>query len=63
MQRAKLDFLIEHFLISSFLCKGSTLINLGFLIKDDFWYLVLILDFTDLKVCITFIRLQNFSSI
>ena len=38
-----------HFLISSILYEGSTLINLGFFIKEDFWYVVLILDFTDLN--------------
>ena len=50
-------------LISPILCGGSTLIKLGFLIKEDFWYVILISDFTGLKVSITFIRIENFSSI
>ena len=37
--------------------------NLGFLIKEDFLYVLLILDFTDLDIYITFIRVQNLSSI
>ena len=39
---------IKLFLISQILLKRSTLINLSFLIKEDFWYVVLILDFTGL---------------
>ena len=31
--------------------------------KEDFWYAVLILEFTGLNVCNTFIRGQNFNSI
>ena len=54
---------MKHFLISPIPYKGSTLINLGLLIKEDFWYMVLILDFTGLNVRITFIRVQNSSSV
>ena len=52
----------KYFLISSILYKGSTLTNFGFLIKEDFWYVVPILDFTGLNFGITFICVQNFSS-
>ena len=58
-----------HFLSSIFfnftdsisMRESSTLINLGFLIKKDFSCMVLILDFTGLNVCITFINVQNFN--
>ena len=49
------------FLISPILYDGSTLVNFGFLIKQDFLYVTSILDFTGLKVCIIFIGIQNFS--
>ena len=62
MQRAVI-FFIENLLTSLIFYKGSTLINLGFLIKEDFWYVVFIGNFTRSNVCITLIRLQNFSSI
>ena len=52
-------FFINHFLISPIVYEESTLINLGFLIRKDFWYIVLILDFTG--ICIAFIGVQNFS--
>ena len=35
----------KHFLISPILYEKSTLINFGFLIKEDFRYVVSILDF------------------
>ena len=54
---------INHFLISSILYEESTLINFVFLIKKDFWYAILILDFTRLNVFIIFIRVQHFNSI
>ena len=63
MQRAKLNFFVKRFLISIILYDVSMWINLGFLIKEVFWYVVLILDFAGLNVCITFIRVQNLSSI
>ena len=63
MQGAKLNFFITHFLISPILYEGSTSINFGFFIKEDFWYVVSILNFTGLNACITFIRKQNFNSI
>ena len=53
----------QAFLNSTILYESSTLISLGFLIDEDFWYVVLILDFIGLNFCITFIRVQNFSSI
>ena len=37
--------------------------NFGFLIGEDFWYVVSILDFIGLNVCINFITIQNFSYI
>ena len=46
--------MIKHFLISPIFF---------FLMKEDFWYVVLILDFTDLDVYISFIYIQNFSPI
>ena len=37
--KCKVTFFIKHFLISRILYEGSTLINFGFLIKeDDMWY-------------------------
>ena len=51
---------IKHFLISPTLYKGSTLINFGFLTKEDFRSVVSILDFRDLNVCITFTHIQHF---
>ena len=48
----KVIFVIKYCLISPILDEGSTLINLGFLIMEDFWYLVVILDFTGLNDCI-----------
>ena len=41
----------------------GTLINFGFSIKEHFWYIVSILNFTGLNVCITVIRIKYFSSI
>ena len=61
--RCKISFFTKHFLIVPILYERSTLINFGFLIKEDFWYVVSILDFTGSNVCTTFIRIQNFSSI
>ena len=49
----------KHFFISPILYEGSTLMNFGFLIKEDFWYVVQILDLTGLNVCITFIRIYT----
>ena len=43
---------IKHFLTSPILFEGSTSINLGFVTKEDFWY-----------VYIIFIRVQKFSFI
>ena len=43
---------MKHFLTSPILFEGSTLINLGFFTKEDFWY-----------VYITFIRVKKFSFI
>ena len=54
---------IKRFSISLILYQGSSFINLGFLIKEDFWYVVLILESTNLNVCITFMHVQKFSSI
>ena len=54
---------IKHFLIPPILYEGSTLINIGFLIKKDFWYVVLISDSADLNVCIISICSKSFSSI
>ena len=34
--KCKVTFFIKHCLISTILCEGSTLINSGCLIKDDF---------------------------
>ena len=42
----RVTFFIKHFLISPI---PSTLINFGFLIKELFWYVLLILDFADLR--------------
>ena len=53
----------KHLLILLIHYEWSTLNNYGFLIKEDFWHVVSILDFTGLNVYITFIRTQNFSSI
>ena len=61
--KVQVTFFIKHFLIVPILYESSTLISLGFLIDEDFWYVVLILDFIGLNFCITFIRVQNFSSI
>ena len=36
---------IKYFLISTILYEGSTLINFGFLMKKEFWYVVSISDF------------------
>ena len=63
MQSAKLHLFILHFLISPIYLWVSTLTNLGFLVNDGFWYVVLILDFTGLSVCSTFICVQNLSCI
>ena len=43
---------MKHFLTSLILFEGSTLINLDFFTKEDFWY-----------VYITFIRVKKFSFI
>ena len=59
----KVTFFIKHFFISPILYEESKSINLGFLVKKKTLYAVLILDFTGLNVCITFTRLENFSSI
>ena len=34
--KCKVTFFMKHFLISPILYEGSTLINFGFLIKEDF---------------------------
>ena len=52
MQSANLHYFINHFLISTILYKGNTLINFGFFTKEDFWYAVSISAFTGLNVCI-----------
>ena len=44
--KCKVTLFIEHLLISPILFEGSTWNNLGFIIKADFWCIVLILDFT-----------------
>ena len=56
--RCEVTFLIKHFLISSILYEGSTLINFDFLIKEDFWYVIPTTDFKGSNVCNTFIRIQ-----
>ena len=56
-------FFIKHFLISRLLYAWSTLINFGFLIKEDLWYVVLILDVTGLNVCIILISIRNFDNV
>ena len=48
----KVTFFIKHFLTIPILVEGSTLINIGFFTKEDFWY-----------VYITFIRVKKFSFI
>ena len=55
--RSKVTFFIKHFSILRILYEGSTLINFSFLIKEDFRYVVSILDFTGWNVCITSIRI------
>ena len=59
--KCKVAFFIRHLLISLILYGENTLINLGFLIKEDFWYVVSISDFTGFNVFSTFIRVQNFN--
>ena len=45
--KCKVTFSIKHFLTSPIiLFEGSTLINLGFLMKKEFWYMLRILDST-----------------
>ena len=56
-------FFIKHFLISPIFYEWSKFINFGFLIKEDFWYVISIWDFTGLNIYNTFIHIQNFSSI
>ena len=51
MQSAKLHFFIKHFLILPILYEGTSLINFDFVMKEDFWYVVSILNFTGLNVC------------
>ena len=46
--KCKVTIFIKHFLILPILYEGSTLMNLGFLVKENF--------------CKNFTRLQNFSS-
>ena len=50
---------IKHFLISPILYEWTTLIIFVFLINEDFWYVVPILDITDLNICNTFIRIPT----
>ena len=40
-----------------------TLINFAFFVREDFWYVVFILDTADSSVCNTSIFMQNVSSI
>ena len=60
--KCKVILFIKHFLISPVSYEEITLINLGFLIKGDFWYVVFMLEFIGLNVCITFIRIWKFRS-
>ena len=53
--KCKVAFFIKHFLISPSLYEGSTLMNFGFVMKDDFRFVVSILDFIGSSVCIYFI--------
>ena len=48
-------------MISPILYEGSTLISFDFLMKENFWSVVFILDITSLSVCNTSIRVQDFS--
>ena len=47
--KCKVTCFYQAFLNFINLYEGSTLINFGFLIKEEFWYVVSILDFTELS--------------
>ena len=61
--KCKVTYFIKHFLISQIFYEGNTLINLGFHIRENLRYVVLIVDFTGLNVGIILIRVQKVSSI
>ena len=61
--KCKVTFFMKHFSISPIFYEESTLINLGFLIKEDFRYVFLISDLTCSNVCISLICVQSFNSI
>ena len=58
MQSEKLHVFMKDLLISPILYKWRTLINFGFLTKEDYRYMVPVLNFCNIFICI-----QNHSSI